>query len=73
MTDQLFQSVTVILTGILGVAILSVIVSRNANTAGVLTAGGNAFSKMLGTAISPVAGGGGNGLDFSNIVPSSYM
>jgi hypothetical protein len=65
--DQLMQSITVIVTGILGVALLSVIVSRNANTAGVLQAGGSAFSGMLGTAISPVTGGSGNGWDGFNL------
>lgn len=61
MTDQLFQSITVVLTGILGVAILAVIVSKNAQTDKVLTAGGSAFSNMLGTALSPVSMSGGYG------------
>lgn len=43
---------------IVGVATLAVLVSRNANTAGVLKAGGSAFSEALRAAVSPVSGGG---------------
>lgn len=43
---------------IVGVASLAVIVSRNANTTGVIQASGNAFSSALGVAISPVTGSG---------------
>lgn len=56
MTDQLFNSITTIVLAIIGVAILAVIVSRNANTSGVISAAGGAFSKDLGTALSPVTG-----------------
>jgi hypothetical protein len=47
--------------GIIGVAVLAVVVSRNSNTAGVVTATGNAFSQSLGVAVSPVTGSGGAG------------
>jgi len=43
---------------IVGVATLAVLVSRNANTSGVITAGGNAFATAIRAAVSPVAGGG---------------
>jgi len=59
MTDHLVTSVITVLTAIIGVAIIAVLVSRNANTAGVLQAGGKAFSGVLGTALSPVTGGSG--------------
>jgi len=52
--DQLFTSVVSIATAIIGVAFLAVLVSKNSNTAGVITAGGNAFSQGLGVAVSPV-------------------
>ena len=42
---------------IVGVAIVAVLVSRNSNTANVISAGGNAFASALGTAISPVTTG----------------
>lgn len=59
--NQVMNGVVVILTAIIGVAILSVIVSRNSNTSGVLSAGASAFSGMLGTAMSPVTGASGFG------------
>lgn len=67
MSDQLIASVTSVLLAIIGVAIIAVLVSRNAATSQVIGAGGNAFSGMLGTALSPVSGfgsytGGGAGL-----------
>lgn len=69
MSDQLISSVVAVLTAIIGVAIIAVLVSRQANTAGVIQAGGSAFSTALGTALSPVTGGntfgsftGGGGL-----------
>ncbi len=61
MSEQLITSVVTVLTAIIGVAIIATLVSKNANTAGVLTAGGQAFSTSLGTALSPVTGGGGFG------------
>lgn len=56
--DRLTESVVTIAVAIIGLATLAVLVSRNANTAGVIGAGGNAFTRALATAISPVAGGG---------------
>jgi hypothetical protein len=56
--DRLTESVVTIAVAIIGLATLAVLVSRNANTSGVISAAGNAFSKSLGVAISPVSGGG---------------
>lgn len=61
MGDQLISSVTSIATAIIGVAIIAVLVSRNANTGGVIGAAGQAFAQDLGAAVSPVTGGGGIG------------
>ena len=52
------ESLVTIGVAIVGVATLAVLVSRNANTAGVIKAGGGAFSDALRAAVSPVAGGG---------------
>lgn len=52
----------VVLTGIIGVAMLAVLVSNNAQTPAVINAGGNALTNFLKTAVSPVTGGGGNGV-----------
>lgn len=42
--------------GIIGVASLAAVVSKNSNTVGVIQAGGNAFSGGLSTALSPITG-----------------
>ena len=57
MSDQLISSVVTVLTAIIGVAIIAVLVSKNANTTGVISAGASGFSQALGTALSPVTGG----------------
>lgn len=61
MTDSLVSSVTTVLLAIVGVAIIAVLVSRNANTVGVIGAGGSAFSQSLGTALSPITQSSGFG------------
>lgn len=66
MSDHLITSVVSVLMAIIGVAIIAVLVSRNANTAAVLTTSGQAFSSSLGTALSPVTGGG---LGFTGLPP----
>lgn len=57
------EKITTIAIAIVGVAILAALVSRRANTVGVIDSAGNAFSKALGTALSPVTGGGGVGMN----------
>jgi cell shape-determining protein MreC len=54
--NSMTEAVVTILTAVIGVAIISVLVSRKSNTTGVLQAGGNAFSSILGVAVSPVTG-----------------
>lgn len=61
MGEQLITSVVTVLTAIIGVAIIAVLVSKNANTTGVISAGASGFSSALGTALSPVTGSGGFG------------
>lgn len=61
MTDQLFSSIVTIATAIVGVAILAVLVSKNANTAQVLQAATSGFAQDLSAAVSPVSGGGFTG------------
>lgn len=58
MSNELIGSLVTILLAIIGVAVIAVLVSKNANTAGVLTAGSQAFSGGLGTALGPVTGSG---------------
>ena len=75
MGEQLVSSITAICTAIVGVAIISVLVSKNADTAGVISAGGNAFSHMLGVAVSPVTGGsiGSLGVNSLNVSGNSLL
>lgn len=47
-----------VLLAIIGVAIVAVLVSNNANTVSVIGASGNAFSNDLRCALGPVIGGG---------------
>lgn len=58
MLDSVGTAVVSILMAVIGVAIIAVLVSSNAQTANVLKAGGNAFSGILGSALSPVTGTG---------------
>lgn len=70
--NQITEAIVTIATAIVGVAILSVLVSKKSATAQVIQASGSAFSNALGVAISPVTGqtyqintsypGGTNGL-----------
>lgn len=55
------EQTVVVLLAIVGVAVLAVLVSRNANTAGVISAFGTQFNNALGAAIRPVTGVGNLG------------
>jgi hypothetical protein len=58
MGDQFLHTVSAVLLAITFVALVATIVSRNANTQGVITSSGQAFSAGLATAVSPVTGTG---------------
>ncbi len=71
---QLTEAFITIGMAIIGVAIVSTLVSKNANTAGVISAAGNAFGQDLGIAMGGVTGatyqggpmqGMGSGVNFS--------
>lgn len=64
--DRLTESVVTIAVAIIGLATLAVIVSKNANTSGVIKAAGGVFQGSLATAISPVTGGGGSNFPSMN-------
>lgn len=57
--NNITESVVTIAVAIVGLASLAVLVSRNARTSEIIDSGGNAFSRALGVAVSPVTGGGG--------------
>lgn len=69
---RLTESVVTIAVAIIGLATLAVIVSKNANTVNVIKAGGGVFNTSLGTAISPITGGGGYGSGMSNFSLPSF-
>lgn len=52
------SAVVTIATAVVGVAILAVLVSRNAQTPAVIKEAGGAFSDILRAATGPVTGGG---------------
>lgn len=61
MGDELIKSIFTVAIAITGVAIIAVLVSKNANTSQVIQASGSAYSTALGTALSPITGTGGFG------------
>ena len=56
--NSLWSGIVTIAVAIIGVAIVAVIVSRNAQTPQVLQAAGGAFAKALNAATGPVSGMG---------------
>lgn len=71
-SNELITSVVTVLLAIVGVALIATLVSKNANTTAVISAGASGFSQSLGTALSPVTGqnftgSGGASLPLSNI------
>jgi hypothetical protein len=58
MGDKLITAVVSVLVAMVGVAIIAVLVSKNAQTPAVLQASGSAFSGILKAAVSPVSGSG---------------
>lgn len=59
--NDLTNAVVSIALAIVGVAFLAVLVSRNANTSGVISSAGGAFSAALAAAEAPVSGMGFQG------------
>lgn len=56
MGSQLFEPIVTIAGGLIGIAILAVLVSQRSNTAGVFAAAGGAFSNAVSAAVSPITG-----------------
>ena len=59
MGEKLIESLTTIAVAIIGIAIIAVLVSKQADTAGVVGAAAKGFATDISAAISPVTGGGG--------------
>lgn len=58
--NNTWAGIVTILVAIIGVATLAVLVSKQANTAGVIRAGTGGFADMLRAATSPLSGGYSN-------------
>ena len=56
--SDLTNAMVVILTSLVGLAIVATLVSKNANTSGVVKSIFGGFSQAVGAATSPVTGGG---------------
>lgn len=54
--NQFIEGGVTIGLAVIGLAMLSILVSKNATTAGVLQAGASGFGNVLGVAESPVTG-----------------
>lgn len=67
--DGITSAIVTIAVAIVGVATLAVLVSKNANTAGVVQSAGQAFSGALSAATGPVMGGSIGG-GFSGTIPT---
>jgi hypothetical protein len=64
--NSIMGGVVTILMAIIGVAILAVLVSKQANTTNVIGAASQGFSGALGTALSPITGNALGGSSFGN-------
>jgi hypothetical protein len=64
MGENLISSVVTVATAIIGLAIVATLVSRNANTEGVIGVSGSAFSNALAAAEAPVTGTSSMGQSF---------
>ena len=66
--NKLITSIVSVLLAVIGLAIVAVLVSRNAQTGSVLGAGGGAFAQIICKALSPITGNscGGSGIPSVN-------
>ena len=61
MGENAINGLIAVATAIVGLAIVAVLVSQNAQTGSILTSGGTALSTSIKAAISPVTSSGGYG------------
>lgn len=59
MGDKLIDAIVSILVAVIGIAIVAVLVAKSANTAGVISSAGTAFTGILSAATKPVSGSSG--------------
>jgi PRD1 phage membrane DNA delivery len=59
MSDQLFSSIVTVTGGIIMLAMVATLVSKNATTANIIGTTGSAFSNAISAAEAPVTGSSG--------------
>jgi hypothetical protein len=69
---QIGPTLITIVVSIIGLAMVAVVVSKNAQTTQVISAGGSALSKIIGAAVQPVSGNA-FGSAFGSIGSSSNL
>lgn len=57
MSDQIISGVVTIATAVVGIAIIAVLVSKNAQTGSVISSATSGFANDISAAVSPVSGG----------------
>lgn len=72
MSENLVTALVSVLVALIGLAALSVVLSKNATTSQVINAGSTGFSSLLRAATSPVAGGGLGGMSPLSIPGNGY-
>lgn len=65
--NELIQGMVNVALAITGIAIIAVLVSRQANTPAVLQAASQGFAADIGAAVSPVTGQTGFGVGYSGL------
>ena len=67
MSDNLFTGLSTVVLGIIGLATIAVILSKNANTSGVIQAAASGLGNDITAAVSPVTNAGGFGGGTANL------
>ena len=69
MRGEIVNALLSVVTALIGLAALSVFLSKNANTTAVISSGSSAVNSGIGAAIAPITGGNfsfGNGMSLTN-------
>lgn len=70
---DIVQTISGVIAGLIGLAILAVLVSRNANTAGVIGTAAQGLAADIGAATSPVSGMGMGGFGLSGLGMGGFI
>lgn len=70
MGKEAIEALVTVSVAIVGVGMIAVLVSRNANTAGVLQAGGQSLATALGAATAPVVMSGSSSFGWTGSAPA---